>query len=194
MTECPSCRTPYEGQPRFCGNCGSQLGNGAKAYSGSQKKSSWPLGILLVVLLLVLGHALNESREDPRSGVSTGGSGAHPAPSASTVPTEPQLELVKYAWHIEYGYAVLEGQVTNISSQSLRNVAAVASFYDSDGDFITSSDALIGYNPILPGQTSPFKVMASENPAMQRAGVEFKKFMGGAIPFRKAESRRRTKK
>jgi hypothetical protein len=110
------------------------------------------------------------------------------------IPTEPQLELVKYVWHIEYGYAILEGQVTNISSQPLKNVAAVASFYDLNGGFITSSDTLIDYNPVLPGQTSPFKIMATENPAMKKAGVAFKELMGGTIPFRNAESKRSTKK
>jgi hypothetical protein len=104
------------------------------------------------------------------------------------------LELVKYVWHIEYGYAILEGQVTNISSQPLKNVAAVASFYDSNGGFITSSDTLIDYNPVLPGQTSPFKAMATENPTMKKAGVAFKELMGGTIPFRNAESKRSTKK
>lgn len=86
----------------------------------------------------------------------------------------------------ELGYAILEGQVKNISSQSLQNVTAVASFYDANGGFITTSDALIDYNPILPGQTSPFKVMKTENPAMNKANVEFKYLTGGSIPFQRA--------
>jgi len=59
----------------------------------------------------------------------------------------------------------------------------VATFYDANGGFITTSDALIDYNPILPGQTSPFKVMKTENPAMKKASVEFKYLMGApSIP------------
>jgi peptidyl-prolyl cis-trans isomerase A (cyclophilin A) len=106
------------------------------------------------------------------------------------VSNQPQLELLKYAWHREYDFAILEGQVRNISSQPLRNVEALASFYDADGGFITSSDSLIEYNPILPGQTSPFKVMQSWNPAMKKAGVAFKDLMGGSIPLRDAETKR----
>ena len=102
----------------------------------------------------------------------------------------PQLELVGYSWRIEYGYAILEGQVTNISSDALRNVTALASFYDADNGFITSADSLIDYNPILPGQTSPFKVSATSNPTMKKARVVFKELAGGTIPFRTAESKR----
>jgi hypothetical protein len=113
-----------------------------------------------------------------------------PAPT-QPIPTGPQLELVKFTWHTEYGYAVLEGQVSNISEEPLKNVAAVASFYDSNGGFVTSSDSLIDYNPILPGQTSPFKVMTTENPSMKKALVEFKELLGGTIPFRRKESKKR---
>ena len=128
----------------------------------------------------------------------TGGGTPRPVPSPekteSPVSLDPQLELVRFNWRIEYGYAILEGQVRNISSRALHNVAAVASFYDTSGGFIASADALIDYNPILPGQTSPFKVMRTENPAMKKAGVEFKYLMGGTIPFRNAESKAKTKK
>jgi len=104
------------------------------------------------------------------------------------------LELITFNWHTEHNYAIVEGQVKNISSGSLKNVTIVASFYDASGSFITSADALIDYNPILPGQISPFKAMHTENPAMKKAGVEFKYLMGGSIPFQKAQSKKGTKK
>jgi hypothetical protein len=72
--------------------------------------------------------------------------------------------------------------VKNISSSPLDNVQAVAIFDDSSDNFITSGDALIDYRPILPGQSSPFKVMAPQNPAMKTCRVEFKKMFGSAIP------------
>jgi hypothetical protein len=95
-----------------------------------------------------------------------------PAETADT-PPDPQLELVKFSWHTEYGYAILEGQVKNVSSQPLRNVAALASFYEANGSFITSSHSLIDYNPVLPEQTSPFKVMARENPRRSKSIAHF---------------------
>ena len=70
----------------------------------------------------------------------------------------------------------------------------MATFYGSDGGFVTSADALIDYNPILPGQTLPFKVMATHNPAMKTARVDFKELMGGSISFRTAETKKNKKK
>jgi hypothetical protein len=78
-------------------------------------------------------------------------------------------------------YMIAEGTVTNDSGDSLKDVEAVVSFNDSAGNFITSDDAIIDYNPILTGQTSPFKVMASYNPAMASCSVAFKELMGGEI-------------
>jgi hypothetical protein len=46
---------------------------------------------------------------------------------------------------------------------------------------ITSNSSLITYNPVLAGQTSPFKVMKSHNPAMHSASVEFGYLTGGKI-------------
>ncbi len=92
-----------------------------------------------------------------------------------------QLEIVNSSWSNNYGYSTYEGQVKNISNFKLKNVQAVVTWYDKNGDMITSDSSLIKYNPILPGQTSPFKVMETYNPAMQKAGVEFSHLMGGTI-------------
>lgn len=79
----------------------------------------------------------------------------------------------------------MEGRVTNISDAALRNVTAVVTWYTEDGQFVTSDDALIEYNPILAGQTSPFEVMSGTNPAMKRFRVEFKELFGGTIRTRR---------
>ena len=92
-----------------------------------------------------------------------------------------QLEIISSSWSQDHGYATYEGQVKNISNVNLKNVQAVATWYDSNGNMITSSSALIEYNPILSGQISPFKVMKTYNPAMEKAGVEFSKLMGGTL-------------
>ena len=55
---------------------------------------------------------------------------------------------------------------------------------DGSGTFITTDNALIDYNPILPGQTSPFKTMSSTNPAMSKYTVDFKHLIGGTIDTR----------
>lgn len=117
----------------------------------------------------------------PKQERATGDAG-HSTTYAQT--TEPQLELVTYRWHSEHDFAILEGQVTNISSRSLEGVVAVATYYDADGGFLTSEETLIAYNPILPGQTSPFRVYTTLQEAMKDAKVDFKYFGGGSIPFR----------
>ena len=55
------------------------------------------------------------------------------------------------------------------------------SWFTKNGSFITSQSTLIEYNPILGGQTSPWKVMAKHNPAMAEARVEFKQMFGGTL-------------
>lgn len=45
--------------------------------------------------------------------------------------------------------------------------------------------------PSPPGTESPVKVMKTQNPAMKRAGVEFKYLLGGTIPFRNADTKAR---
>ena len=75
-----------------------------------------------------------------------------------------RLALLSSRGYEGAGYMIVEGQVQNISDSSLESVQAVASWYSKDGSFISSGDALIGYTPILPGQTSPFKIFTRINP------------------------------
>jgi hypothetical protein len=43
----------------------------------------------------------------------------------------------------------------------------VASWYDKDGTFISSDDAPIEYQPLMPGHTSPFKSLIQGMPRMR---------------------------
>lgn len=63
------------------------------------------------------------------------------------------LRLGKWSWHKSSSSHVrAEGEVTNISGESLKNVEAIVTFRTKSGDFITSDSALIDYNPVLPNQ------------------------------------------
>lgn len=93
------------------------------------------------------------------------------------------LELLNWHWGNEYGYVTAEGQVKNISGRRLENVMAVVTWKDSNGNMITSDSALIEYRPLMPGQTSPFKVMESYNPLMKKASIGFKHLMGEEIRY-----------
>lgn len=95
-----------------------------------------------------------------------------------------KLEIVDWTWGQTDSESFVEvtGRVKNISGESLKNVEAVVEFEDRNGQLITTDSALIDYNPILPGQTSTFKVIETYNPAMKKAGISFKDLMGGSIP------------
>jgi hypothetical protein len=105
--------------------------------------------------------------------------------TSSTPPPEPvyQLALLSARGYPSDGggYHIVEGQVKNLSNQPLKNVTAVATWFGKDGGFIKSDNAIIAYNPILPGQTSPFKTMSSTNPAMEKYTVGFKTLFGGSL-------------
>lgn len=93
-----------------------------------------------------------------------------------------RLRLGKWNWHkSSSSHVTAEGEITNISSESLKNVEAVVTFRTKSGDFITSDSAIIDYNPLLPNQTSPWKVIATWNPEMQTASVQFKTLWGRTL-------------
>jgi tetratricopeptide (TPR) repeat protein len=91
------------------------------------------------------------------------------------------LELLSWHWSESYGYVEAEGQVKNISGKKLDNIEVLVTWFDGNNNMITSESSLITYNPILPGQISPFRVMTSSNPAMSGASIEFKHLFGGKI-------------
>jgi len=102
---------------------------------------------------------------------------------------ESLLELQSWRWHREYGsYLVAEGAVKNVSDTRLEDVEAVVVFMNENGDLVTSETSGIEYDPILPGQVSPFSVMARANPAIVQASIDFKKFSGGSIKWKMRDS------
>ena len=189
LIKCPDCSKEHSDAAPACPNCGRPNTTTTPQQPPPQQQAQksgmgcGQIGCLSaiggVILLYAIGSQLPDTTTYTPSGSPSAASQESPPASS-----EPQLEVIKYTWSTEYGYATLEGQVKNISGEPLRSVTAVATFYDKNGGFITSDDALIDYNPILPGQVSPFKVMATENPAMHKAGVEFKFLLGGTINTR----------
>jgi hypothetical protein len=78
-------------------------------------------------------------------------------------------------------YIEVKGEIKNNSKKDLRDVEAVATFYDKDNKYITHSSALIEYNPILSSQTSPFRIIEKYNPAIANVNLEFKFLSGDKI-------------
>jgi hypothetical protein len=166
----------------------------ALAMTGSVVKR-WGGGFIVALILGTMGMVMGGNSFSPSpsstpASTSTSSPAAavptrSPAPAPAPAPPPPAAQLALIAargYEGEFGgYHYIEGQVKNVSDQPLRNVAAVAIWSDKDGNFIKSDDALIDYNPILPGQTSPFKTISSGNPAMERYRVEFKTLLGGTL-------------
>jgi hypothetical protein len=160
---------------------GTQLGNiGGKAWVGIVA-----LSLIGLWALAKLGPQTGLNRQ---AGTGTQRQVSEEETSAST----PQLALISSrGYQTESGgYYIVEGQVQNISGNNLKDIEAVASWYAADGTFITSDSAIIEYNPLLPGQTSPFRTMSTANPAMAKYTVEFKSLFGptiGTVDRRKAK-------
>lgn len=128
-----------------------------------------PLVCALVVwLAFVLGCVPSGRYSQPNSGNATNG--------------ELPLELLSHHGTREYGYLIVEGQVRNATAEKLNGIEAVAEAYDASGQFVTSDSALVEYNPLMPGQTSPFKVMIRDNPLIKNYRVNFKEILGGIVP------------
>jgi hypothetical protein len=89
------------------------------------------------------------------------------------------LVIESWSWSDESGYVKATGQVTNVSDAPLDRVAVDVSYYTADGTFIKNGDALIDYQPVLAGQTSPFSTIDSGNPAMDNARIAVKDLLGG---------------
>lgn len=105
------------------------------------------------------------------------------ADATAQIANMPKLELQR-GWgcsRTSTGFMTFEGQAKNISGGPLRRIEAVVSYYTRDGTFLTSSTALIEYNPVLDGQISPFKVITRYNPEIATCNVEFKEFNGGSV-------------
>lgn len=107
------------------------------------------------------------------------------APTEPESPSyEPKLQLLSWSNYTEYGYIHVVGEVKNISNSKLDNVTAVVTFRTEDGTLVKTDEALIDYNPLMPGQTSAFTVLATENPAIKKLNLGFKHLLGGEIKYR----------
>ena len=74
-----------------------------------------------------------------------------------------------------------EGFVKNLTSNVLENVEVLINWYDANDIPRSSDEALIDFNPILPGQTSPWSSIGTYNPALTTFRVQFKELLGGSI-------------
>lgn len=88
---------------------------------------------------------------------------------------EPVVELVsEHALRSSSAYMRVEGEVRNLTDQPIARIRAVVTWRTEQGEFITTDETMIDYDPLLPGQSSPFQVLTRNNPEMKRHWVEFR--------------------
>jgi hypothetical protein len=105
------------------------------------------------------------------------------APATTSGSTTAQLALISARdYESDHrGFRYIDGEVKNISRAPLKNVAVVGVWLDKDGHFITSEEAFLKFDPLLPGQTSRFKMISLANPAMHEFRLEFRSLLDGAL-------------
>jgi hypothetical protein len=142
-------------------------------------------GIVIIAALMACGLGLawwvdSSTRRSPETEAALRRGAAARAAEAAYV-LELRSALMRQS---SRSHMTVEGEVVNLSGDSLRYVAAVITWRDASGKFITSDKAIIEYNPILPGQTSPFKVISTRNPEMDRFDITFRLLSGPELSTR----------
>lgn len=93
------------------------------------------------------------------------------------------LELHSWHWNRESGYILIRGEVKNISTDKLENVEVVGELRTKSGTLVKTADAVVTYNPIMPGQSSPFEAITSDNPQITLCGISFRLLTGKPVPY-----------
>jgi hypothetical protein len=106
-----------------------------------------------------------------------------PRPTSTPKPPPYKLALISASCtrRSDIGFRECEGFVKNVTSQALEDVTVVITWVDENGTPYSTDEALIDYNPILPGQESPWSTVGTDNPALTRFRVEFQELLGGTI-------------
>ena len=93
------------------------------------------------------------------------------------------LDVESWKCETEGNHIYLRGEVKNISDSSFTNLMVVATFRSKDKTVVKSQNSLVEEDPLLPGQTSPFKVMTRVDPEISECSLTFKILGGGKIPM-----------
>lgn len=156
LIKCKECGHEISKKAKTCPNCGA-----------NRRTTSILTKVLFVAVASFVWWAILSDSRPTSSAISQQGG-------------PPLLELISFSCTQEHGYIFVTGEVKNISNESMKNVIAVGNFRTKEGQFVKSTDALLEYNPILPGQTSPFKSGGTTNPAITNCNVSFK-YLGGHL-------------
>jgi len=179
---CKFCREEIDPKAKWCPHCGKDIRDWASRHPVALTV------IIFVIFVYIIAKALPDVSRPESSSILNQKASVTSSQESSNPEKKYQgnvLELLDYGCYKEYDYFITEGQVKNISNDPIENVEAIVSAYTKDGKFVKSDSALIEYDPIMPGQISPFRVGMTDNPQIEKCKVEFKEFWGAEIPTKR---------
>lgn len=120
-------------------------------------------------------NAITTASPAPTSAVGQGD-----ATNQAGIPKSAPL-LIK-SWHcsLESGYMKFVGEVTNQTQEAMTNIEAVGEVYDKNG-LVDTAEALIDYQNLRPGETSPFSSLVSTGGRGDHCKISFKTFDGTVV-------------
>ncbi len=131
------------------------------------------------MFLVVLG-CIGGGRRNP----STSSSGSSQSTNEN-VDASPPLELMSWRWAQTASdmFVEVNGEVRNVSDEKLDALRVTAEFRTKDGTLITTEDGMVESSPLLPEQTSSFKIMGRYNSEMATCNLRFKTIWGTEIDY-----------
>lgn len=205
---CLVCAHQLEESARRCPQCGRPRPGALPEYMNVpwQRAATYIgviSGVLFVCLILLL--AANKPTELSPAEISQPSAAESPATTeSSSAPikssagketpgaTEGGKGLVVNSWNCtterDSDYVTIRGEIKNASDASIKGLWIVVTLRTADGTFVTSDDGLPEYQTILPGQTSPFRLLIGHNPLVRTADLSFKNDDGVMVEFSGARS------
>jgi len=188
MKRCPYCANQIEDDTTICGFCSRDLtvsGSDTDRDDAGEIRKAKVAKFALAALAVTVGLWWLQSEFTLPNLTAT----KSPPRSAPAPPPPVPLEVTDWRWSVEKGYAVAEGEVTNVSSDPLGSVEAVVRWSSSSGAPAGAFSAPLDTRMLLAGQTSTFRIRARHTPDMERAALEFQENGKGISWRRKAASR-----
>jgi hypothetical protein len=198
---CPVCAHQLEEGSRSCPQCGRPRPGVLPEYMNVpwQRAATYIgviSGVLFVCLILLL--APNKATEVSPEKVSEPSAAESSAPIESSAgketpgATKGGKGLVVNSWNCTTDrvsdFVTIRGEIKNATDSSIKGLEIVVTLRTADGTFVTSDDGMPDYETILPGQTSPFKLLIGHNPLVRTADLSLKNNASELVEFSGARS------
>lgn len=99
----------------------------------------------------------------------------------TTQKPEPVLGLIGLNSEGDENLFQVHGLVRNLTGSPINSVVAVVNYFGENNAFVKTDEGHAKFDPIMPGQTSPFTVITSAHPSIVRYVVQFRQFAGSTL-------------